>query len=370
MRDTLRIELLETTYDRRSAWRWRLWREWCFVRTVFHALRYRLLVLFTLLIGGGLLFQHLGEDRSLSLVEASYYTWALVFGEAPQAFPDHPLLELMFFIVPVIGLTIVLEGLIELALLVRDRRRSEREWCKAMCKAMKDHVILVGLGRLGYRTYTLLRKLGVPVVVIENSPTNQFLEDVRSDGSPLFIGDGRRETLLLDANVAQARSIVLATTNDLANLEIALDARKLSPHIRVVLRMFDQNMADKIAGGFNIHLAISQSAISAPAFAIAALEPELINSVVVENKLIVMKRWTVQQDGPLAGLTVCELMDRYELSVIELHPHQSAKRLFPPTSTRLAPGDQIIVQGTFEDLAKLRVASTAAAPDAPAPGRS
>ncbi|MCL4221225.1 MAG: NAD-binding protein [Phycisphaerales bacterium] len=367
MRDTLRIELLETTCDRRSAWRWRLWREWCFIRTVFHVLRYRLLVLFSLLIGGGLLFQHLGDDRSLSLVEASYYTWALVFGEAPQAFPDHPLLELMFFVVPVIGLTIVLEGLIELALLVRDRRRSEREWCKAMCKAMKDHVILVGLGRLGYRTFTLLRKLGVPVVVIENSPTNQFLEDVRRDGSPLLIGDGRREALLIDANVAEARSIVLATTNDLANLEIALDARKLSPDIRVVLRMFDQNMADKIAGGFNIHLAISQSAISAPAFALAALEPELINSVVVENKLIVMKRWTVQHDGPLAGLSVSELMDRYELAVVEHRPQSGPTRLFPPTATRLAPGDQVIVQGAFEALAKLRMAPTPAPQDARTP---
>ncbi len=367
MRDTLRIELLETTYDRRAAWRWRLWREWCFIRTVFHVLRVRLLVLFSLLIGGGLLFQHLGDDPSLSLVEASYYTWALVFGEAPQAFPDHPLLELMFFVVPVIGLTIVLEGLIELALLVRDRRRSEREWCKAMCKAMKNHVILVGLGRLGYRTYTLLRKLGVPVVVIENSPTNQFLEDIRRDGSPLLIGDGRREAILVDANVTQARSIVLATTNDLANLEIALDARKLSPGIRVVLRMFDQNMADKIAGGFNIHLAISQSAISAPAFAIAALEPELINSVVVENKLIVMKRWTVRDDGPLAGLSVCELMDRYEIAVVEHRPKDGAARLFPPTTTRLAPGDQIIVQGAFEELAKLRMTEPPAERDAPTP---
>lgn len=364
MRDTLRIDQLETSYDRRSAWRWRIWREWCFVRTVFHVLRYRMLVLFTLLIGGGLIFQHF-SDQPLGLAEATYYTWALVFGEAPQAFPKHPLLEVMFFVVPVIGLTIVLEGLIELALLIRDRQRSELEWCRAMCKVMKNHVILVGLGRLGYRTFTLLRKLGVPVVVIESSPNNQFLEDVRRDGSPLLVGDGRREALLIDANVAEARSIVLATTNDLSNLEIALDARKLSPNIRVVLRMFDQNMADKIAGGFNIHLAISQSAVSAPAFAIAALEPELINSVVVDNQLVVMKRWTVRQGGPVAGLRVGELMDRFEVAVVDYKPAGGHGRLFPPTTTRLAPGDQIIVQGSFEELVKLRIAN-APPPEQPA----
>src|SRR5690606_14406489 len=107
-------------------------------------------------------------------------------------------------------------------LMIRDRKRNEREWCRAMCEALRDHVILVGLGRLGFRTYTLLRRLGVPVVVIERDASNQFLEDVRRDGTPLLIGDARREILLNDANARRARSIILATTDDLANLECAL----------------------------------------------------------------------------------------------------------------------------------------------------
>ena len=93
--------------------------------------------------------------------------------------------------------------------------------------------------------------------------------------------------------------IILATDDDLANLEVALDARRINPGIRVVLRMFDQNMADKIRDGFNIYTAMSQSAISAPAFATAALDRAIVNSFMVNDALIVMQRWIVR--GIVAG---------------------------------------------------------------------
>ncbi len=284
-------------------------------------LRYRLLAIAALLAVGGLLFRTLSPvppgGRPLTFIQAVYYTWSLVFGEPPQDFPEHPVLEAMFFVVPVLGLVVILESLVELGLMIRDRKRNEREWCRAMCEALRDHVILVGLGRLGFRTYTLLRRLGVPVVVIERDASNQFLEDVRRDGTPLLIGDARREILLNDANARRARSIILATTDDLANLECALDARAINPDIRVVLRMFDQNMAEKVGKGFGIHTSMSQAAISAPAFATAAVDPDVINSVVVDNQLVVMKRWTVHPGGSMEGRTVGQLMDENEIAVVE-----------------------------------------------------
>ncbi|PJF24743.1 MAG: hypothetical protein CUN53_16300, partial [Phototrophicales bacterium] len=56
-----------------------------------------------------------------------------------------------------------------------------------------------GFGKLGYRIFLVLRKLGEPVVVIERDAHNQFLEEVRRDGSPLLVGDARREALLAAA---------------------------------------------------------------------------------------------------------------------------------------------------------------------------
>ncbi len=223
-----------------------------------------------------------------------------------------------------------------------------------MASSYSDHIVLVGFGRLGFRTFSLLRELGQKVVVIERHADGQFLDEVRRDGSPLLIGDARREAMLEDANISRARAIVLATNDDLANLEVALDARRVAPKIRVVLRMFDQTMANKIAKGFDIHIAMSQASMSAPAFATAAIEPSIVTSFVVDDTLIVIQRWCVRKDGPLCGKSVGDVMVEYGFGVAERRPKDEPAVLFPPPSTELLAGDEILVQGPFKDLQALK----------------
>lgn len=219
-----------------------------------------------------------------------------------------------------------------------------------MADSLKNHVILVGLGKLGFRTYRHLRDLGETVVVIESDAESEFLDVVRRDGAPFFIGDARREKLLEDANVVRAKSIILATDDDIANLETALDARRIAPEIRVVLRMFDQNIADKVRDGFNIHVAMSQSAISAPAFATAAIDETIINSFVIGDRLIVSQRYAVRPEGPLAGRTIGESIALHGFGVLLWRGQDKPAAFFPSPDVRLAPGDEIVIQGPFEAL--------------------
>jgi Trk K+ transport system NAD-binding subunit len=348
----LRLDQLRVPQRRRRTVDFPWWRSWIFVRVAFAHFRNRLLLVAVILLGGSLLFRLLEPERVDSLAKAAFYTWSLFFGEPPEEFPGPLLLQVMFFVIPVLGVVIVLESIVEFALMLRDRRHSERRWCIAMASHLSDHIVLVGMGKLGLRTYRLLRKLGETVVVIERNAECQFLEDVRNEGSPLLVGDARRDELLEQANIAKARSIILASNDDLANLEIALDARRLNPGVRVVLRMFDQNMADKIRDGFNIHIAMSQSAMSAPAFATAAIDGSIVNSFVVGDQLVVMQHWTVRNDGPLCGLSVGDVTGRYGFGIVERRAG-GVSRLFPTAETRLAAGDRVIVQGAFEALRKL-----------------
>jgi hypothetical protein len=59
--------------------------------------------------------------------------------------------------------------------------------------------------------------------------------------------------------------VVALINDDLVNLEIGLNARSLQPRIRVVLRIFDRETAGEIRRQFNIHYAVSSSAIAAEA---------------------------------------------------------------------------------------------------------
>lgn len=228
-----------------------------------------------------------------------------------------------------------------------------------MASSMRNHIVLVGLGRLGYRTFRVLSALGEPVVVIERDEAREFVEAVRRDGSPLLIADARHDETLVAANVAEARSIITCTNDDLGNLEVALDARRMNPNIRVVLRMFDQNMANKVGEGFNIHQSMSQSAVSAPAFAMSAVEPSIIHSFIVGDDLVVLQRWDVRPGGPLMGMTIADIMARHGVSIVKLRRGPSEAALFPPPATTIHEGDSLLVQGPYEVLRRLAEYATA-----------
>jgi len=99
----------------------RLWREWCFCRVLIRRFWVRGLIMVAVLLGGGLLFKNLEPQKNLSLLEATYYTWSLVFGEPPESFPANPVLRALFFVIPVLGLTVIIEGIVELTVIVGNR---------------------------------------------------------------------------------------------------------------------------------------------------------------------------------------------------------------------------------------------------------
>jgi voltage-gated potassium channel len=346
----LRIDELKLYPPRHDARLSPLWREWCFYRVVFHHFRFKLIILISVLLLGSFAFYRMGPQKDLTPFKSLYFTFSLILGQLPQDIPAAIELDILIILIPIIGLAVIIEGIVDLAVMIGDRRRSERSWCIMMASSLSDHIVLVGLGKLGYRVYRLLRKMGQAVVVIERNTTNQFLEELRRDGCPILIGDARQEAFLVDANLKDARSIVLASNDDLANLEIALDARKIKSDIRVVLRMFDQNMADKIRDGFNIRIAMSQSALSAPAFATAAVQPAIVNSFIVGDQLVVMQRWPILEGGPIASKTVGDVMSRFGVGVVEHRPAGQPPRLFPPPDSILSTGDELLVQGAFEKI--------------------
>lgn len=328
-----------------ALWRDVLWREWCFARAVGRAMRWRLAALAGVLILGAALERWVTRTP-LDWGEAFYRTWFLILGNPTADFPPDPLGRALTFALPLLGLVVIIDALVDLAFLARDRRQLEPAWCKVMAESMRGHVVVVGLGKLGFRTYKLLRSLGQRVVVIESDGSKPFLEHVRRDGAPLFVGDARRDELLVEANVREAAAIVLATSEDLVNLEVALDARRMNPNVRVVLRMFDQAIADKIAGAVGIHVAMSQSALSAPAFATAALASGVMASTEIAGQLVITRRITVGAGHRLAGKSVGDVMRELGAGVVHRSAGGSAT-LYPPADARLNAGDVVLLQGPY-----------------------
>ncbi|MFM2095840.1 MAG: hypothetical protein RIS70_2964 [Planctomycetota bacterium] len=207
---------------------------------------------------------------------------------------------------------------------------------------MKNHIVLCGLGHVGIRVLEQLRQWGQDVVVIEREESGRFVEEARRLGVAIVHGDVSTPSVLEQVNIKEARSIIAATDNDLANLEIALNARNVRPEIRVVLRMFDANLASKIRSGFGIKTTFSTSALAAPAFAMAAVDPSVVGSFYVGEELMLIIQVEITDGSALAGRTLGGLAEYGGMSALCFRAAKSGERqMHPQADTRLAVGDTL-----------------------------
>ena len=56
---------------------------------------------------------------------------------------------------------------------------------------MAGHVIVCGMGQVGYRVVQLLRDLGEPVAVITREARADWIRQAEVDGVPVLLGDAR-----------------------------------------------------------------------------------------------------------------------------------------------------------------------------------
>jgi voltage-gated potassium channel Kch len=193
--------------------------------------------------------------------------WLAMFGEPMLSPPETWYLALLIGLYPLLGFGLVGEGIVRLSFLVLSKKQGEREWMIVKASTYRDHVVLCGLGHLGYRILLQLLERGAHVVAIEKDPSAPFITEAQATGTPVLVRDMKEDQALIDAGIAHASVIVIATNDDLANLEVALDSRRMNPGIRVVLRMFDQRIADKFKDAKLIDEAFSSAALAAPVVA-------------------------------------------------------------------------------------------------------
>lgn len=319
--------------------------------------RFRLsLSLFLVIILAGSLilwlgYRHPETGAPIDYSEALYAVFAMIFFQSDLPFPHGPL-QVLFFLVPILGLSLVAEGIVSFSLLLFDRRRPSGEWTVALASTYSGHIVVCGLGHVGYRVTKQLLDFGREVVAIERDPQAPFLEQVRRLRVPVILGQATDPEVLRQAGVQRAQAIVIATNNDLVNLEIVLKAREIRPDIHVVLRMFDAELAERMGALLGVRAAFSASAIAAPAFATAAIRSGVTHSFFVEGELLNVSELQVCAEGQLVGWTVQELEDRLDLSVIFLQ-REGQRDMHPAGDLALRGGDKVVVFASLEQLGQL-----------------
>jgi Trk K+ transport system NAD-binding subunit len=215
------------------------------------------------------------------------------------------------------------------------------------------HVVVCGLGNIGFRVVEELKSYGERVVVLELARDSRFVTTARRLGVAVIHGDATVREVLRQANAGTARAVVAATSNDLANLEVALLARELNPLQRVVLRLSDPHLAQTLRNAANVRLAFSIASLAAPAFVAALFGDRVLNVFLVGDRMLAVVDLLIQpQDGNLIGHSVRAVaVDYHLLPVTIISGDGSLQR--QTLTTRLGAGDRLVAIMALTDLERL-----------------
>jgi voltage-gated potassium channel len=307
------------------------------------------------IFGGGILYRYLtnlaGEPIG-DIAAANYHILTLVFLNPTLDFPSVWYLQIFNFLMPIIGIGILAQGVADFGVLFFNRRARGKDWEMAVASTFSNHVVLVGLGHLGYRVANHLYSMGQDVVAIDLDPKVDLLKSVQELGIPVLADDSTREAALQAAGVEKARAIILCTRQDGLNLQVAMKARSLNPDIQVVVRIFDDDFARALSEQFGFQ-AISTSAMASPIFAATAAGVDMTRPITVEGQALCLASFTIGPGSHLPGLSVENVEADFDVSVVLLRRQDEAQDFHPAPDRRLQLDDTLAVLGGSTEISNL-----------------
>jgi Trk K+ transport system NAD-binding subunit len=290
------------------------------------------------------------------LLTAIYGAWMAMLAQPITAPPQPWHLTVLAIVYPVFGFLLIGEGVVRLALLLMSRRHGEKEWMRVMAATYRDHIVLCGLGHLGYRVFEHLVESHIDVVVIEMDEDNRFLAQARATGACILVRDMKDDQSLIDAGIERASGVIIATNDDMANLEVAMDARRLNKDIHIMLRLFDQRIAQKIAGALTIDAAFSASALAAPIVAAMAMRTRVLSSTIIAGIPHSVFELHVDRESPLVGKRIDEIETGYSAKVLAKTSMSGQTQSPPSAAVTAQAGDTLIFHASSTQMATIAAA--------------
>ncbi|MBM4424273.1 MAG: TrkA family potassium uptake protein [Chloroflexi bacterium] len=309
------------------------------------------------LIVGGWAYSELSKlaGAPMSFPEAAFLILSMIFLQANTDFPAEWYRQTFFFLMPVIGLALLARGA-DFGVLLFNRRLRGEAWQVAVASTYSNHIVLVGLGHLGFRVTRELYNLDEEVVVIELDVNADLLKQVHAMNIPIIQADATKPETLEAAGLARARAIIFCTSNDTLNLQMAIKARTLNTRARIMVRVFDEDFAKQIEKQFGIDHVFSASTLAAPAIAGAATQSDSSSPITLSGRTLTLARFVVKKNSSLAGMKIEEFENTFDATVVLLERDGLAD-LHPHNNVDLKPGDNIAVFAEPDTQSKIMRAS-------------
>lgn len=314
------------------------------------AVLYGITVLILLAIGTFLFQQHY---PGISLWAAFFDTAILLLGGYGDLFGNFHQLEPIPWWLRLFALALTLAGTafvgVLYAILTQALLSSKFQFIQHRPPVPRQqHIVIIGLGRIGQQVANLLRDLRQPLVgmTLGVDADAAFLPE-------LSIVTSNLDTALVQANCATAKSVAIVTADEILNLEIALMIGTIAPDVRLVLRTAGQHLSELLPQILPQAQILDVYTVAAEAFAGAAFGENIIDVFRFNNHTILVTEYHIESIDTLNGLLLADVAYGYEAMPILHQQLEQPVTLLPPDDLRLHVGDRLILLATIDALRRI-----------------
>lgn len=226
---------------------------------------------------------------------------------------------------------------------LRERRMEKR------LVDLKGHIIVCGLGKMGFQAAWELKQAGVPFVVIELDES-KGRNNPRMQGELILHGNALNEHVLERAGIRRAKGLISALASDADNVLVVLMARQMNPHLPIVARNAKLGTERQLKAAGANHI-VSPYEIGGRRMAGLLLNPDVMRffDVVLDQDQVElgMERILIHGASKLVGLSLREarLRDATGALVVGIQRGQERLKFNPQGGERFLEGDVVLAMG-------------------------
>ncbi|HLA98735.1 MAG TPA: cation:proton antiporter [Anaerolineales bacterium] len=112
-------------------------------------------------------------------------------------------------------------------------------------ESVRDHVVVVGYGRVGQHIINILEAIKIPQLVIEADV--ERVEELNRRGTITLFGDAANSEVITHAGLERARALVVTTPEEATSQLIVAAARDLAPDLPIVVRAATEEGVTRLA---------------------------------------------------------------------------------------------------------------------------
>jgi len=214
-------------------------------------------------------------------------------------------------------------------------------------RALRDHFIICGYGRIGTQVAHELERSGAPFIVVDNNP--EAVGRLRREDRLHLEGDAASEAVLKEAGIERARGLISAVDADGRAVYITLAARALNSGLYILSRAGRPESIRRLelAGANRV---ISPYRIAGHQLSELALRPALVD--VMGDEEIGVEEVRIRPGSAQVGrsLDAAGLFDGSGAQLLALRRKDGSLHVDPARDLVLAEGDLVVALGSTSQL--------------------